>query len=260
MEKKLFYDIEPDAYRAMTSAEYECEWSPEVWTYQTNLDEAKHAVTAEIERIQKVCPDHKIFLALGDSSNFRYGVYSNYKSNRRKFRKPAGYSVLRQWLRDTFEVITLPLTEADDVVGILADQESGDVIYSRDKDLKTIPGLHLNAEGKIEKIHQFDADQFFYQTILTGDATDGFPGLKGYGPVTAKKLLAECTSELEMWEKVRAAYLKAAAKDPDVPDILSQARCARILRQNEYDFTAEKPVEWEPPTSIEGVFIPTLHD
>ena len=36
--------------------------------------------------------------------------------------------------------------------------------------------------------------------------------------------------------------------------------CARILRQNEYDFTTEKPVEWEPPTSIEGVFIPTLHD
>ena len=63
-----------------------------------------------------------------------------------------------------------------------------------------------------------------------------------------------------MWEKVRAAYLKAAAKDPETPDILSQARCARILRQTEYDFTAEKPIEWQPPTSIEGVFIPTYHD
>ena len=258
--KKVFYDIEPDAYRAMSSAEYECEWSPELWTYQTNLDEAKHAVTAEIDRVKKFCPDHEILLALGDSSNFRYSVYSDYKSNRRKFRKPAGYSILRQWLRDTFEVISLPLAEADDVVGILADEQNEDVIYSRDKDLKTIPGNHLNAEGKIEKIQQFDADHAFYRTILTGDATDGFPGLKGFGPVTATKLLDGCTSELAMWEKVRGAYLKASAKDPDTPEILSQARCARILRPGEYDFTKEKPIEWEPPTSIEGVFIPTLHD
>jgi len=258
--KKVFYDIEPDAYRAMTSAEYECEWSPEVWTYQTNLDEAKHAVTAEIDRVQKQCPDHEILLALGDSSNFRYGVYSNYKSNRRKFRKPAGYSILRQWLRDTFEVISLPLAEADDVVGILADEQNEDVIYSRDKDLKTIPGNHLDAEGNIEKIQQFDADHAFYRTILTGDATDGFPGLRGFGKVTATKLLDGCTSELAMWEKVRGAYLKASAKDPETPEILSQARCARILRPGEYDFTAEKPIEWQPPTSIEGVFIPTYHD
>lgn len=257
---KLYYDIEPDAYRAMTSAEYEVEWSPNIWTYQTNLDEAKNAVSAEIERVQKLCPDHEILLALGDSSNFRYAVYPNYKSNRRKFRKPAGYSVLRQWLRDTYTVKTLPLTEADDVVGILANKDNGDVIYSRDKDLKTIPGFHLNAEGEIEEIAEFNANHAFYRTILTGDATDGFPGLRGYGVVTATKLLDGCTSELAMWEKVRAAYIKATSKNPETPDILSQARCARILRPNEYDFAEERPIKWQPPESIEGVFIPTYHD
>ena len=254
---KLLYDVEPDLYRAASGAEYEVEWEPDVWTYQCRISDAKDAITAEIERVQKFAPSHKVVLALGDSNNFRYSVYRDYKSGRRKYRKPAGYTALRQWVRKTWPFIQLANVEGDDAVGI--SYRPDDVIYSRDKDLKTIPGHHLNIEGELEEIAPFAADVRFYSQILTGDATDGYPGLKGCGPKKADAILGGAESEHGLWERVRAAYIKAASKDPETPSVLSQARCARILRMNEYNHEEQKPILWEPPIPMD-VFIPGFHD
>ena len=247
---KILYDIEPDLYRAASGAEYEVEWSPDVWTYQCRITDAKDAIQAEIERIQKLSPNHEMVLAMGDSSNFRYSVYRDYKSGRRKYRKPAGYPALREWIHDTWPVIKLANVEGDDVVGI--SYRPDDLIYSRDKDLKTIPGLHINSEGELEEISLWDADVAFYTQVLTGDHTDGYPGLNGIGVKGAAKILAGATSEYELWTNVRAAYIKAAGKDPEnTPSVLSMARCARILRMGEYDKIHEQPVLWNPPMGLQ---------
>jgi DNA polymerase-1 len=73
---------------------------------------------------------------------------------------------------------------------------------------------------------------------LTGDKTDGYPGLEGIGPVKADKILKEGT-----YEEVLQAYRNAGFNDEFA---LSQARCARILRHGEYDWATKEIKLWNP--------------
>ena len=238
---KTLIDADYYLYRAAAGSEYEAELTPDVWTYLCRITDAKDAFDAEIARIQAITPDHEIVLALGDTTNFRYAVYHDYKANRRKYRRPAGYQALRDWAKATWNAVTLPNTEGDDVMGVMAD--AGDVIVSPDKDLRTIPGLHLDGE-EITEITQAQADRNFYIQVLTGDSTDGYPGCKGIGPVAAAKLLNGCNSEPEMWLAVLKAYVKAGFTTDFA---VRMARCARILRPDEYDHHKREPILWCPP-------------
>lgn len=238
---KLIVDTETWLFRAAAASEYEAEFSPDKWTYLTDISNAKAVFCQEMERIQGIAPDHSMVQTLGSSTNFRYGVFPSYKSNRRLLRKPAGYSALREWVTETWPTTQLNGVEADDTCGIL--YEEGDVIASRDKDLRTIPGVHLTSDGLVD-VSRWEADRRFYCQALTGDSTDGYPGLKGVGPVAAGKILADCTTEEELWQAVVAAYAKAGQT---LDYTLQMARCARILRAGEYDYDKERPVMWNPP-------------
>jgi DNA polymerase-1 len=239
---KLIIDTETWLFRAAAASEYEAEFSTDKWTYLTDISNAKDVFHQEMDRLQAIAPDHTIMQVLGDSTNFRYGVYPQYKYNRRKLRKPAGYSVLRDWVAELWPTNQLVNVEADDACGIFYEQ--GDIIASRDKDLRTIPGVHLTSDGIIE-ISQWEADHRFYCQALTGDSTDGYPGLKGVGPVAAAKLLAGCRNEHQLWQAVWDAYAKAGQT---LDYTLAMARCARILRAGEYDFDMQRPCLWQPPT------------
>jgi DNA polymerase-1 len=107
----------------------------------------------------------------------------------------------------------------------------------------TVPGLHLKGDGILD-VSPHEADFNFYSQVLTGDATDGYPGCKGVGAVGARKLLAGCSSPQEMWLEVIKAYAKAGHT---VEYAVQMARCARILRPGEYDHDKQTPVLWCPP-------------
>lgn len=239
---KLIVDAETWLYRAASAAESEAEFQPDKWFYQCDLSKAKDSFDAEMSRIQSICPDHTMVMVLGGATNFRYAVYTDYKSNRRKLRKPAGYSKLREWVAETWPTTQLEGVEADDACGII--YQDGDVICSRDKDLMTLPGVHLVQEEQLIDVSEAEADFKFFTQALTGDSTDGYPGLKGVGPVSATKILSGCTSAIEMWNAVLKAY---TAKGHAIDFALAMARCARILRAGEYDFDLERPVLWNPP-------------
>jgi len=238
---RVLIDADYYLYRAATAAEYEAELSQDVWTYLCRITDAKDAFHAEMDRYQATLPDHQLVIVLGDSVNFRYAVYRDYKSNRRKMRRPAGYNALREWAATAWPCLTLPNVEGDDVLGVMA--EEGDAIVSADKDLRTIPGLHLDGDGLIE-VGQWQADVNFYTQVLTGDICDGYPGCKGIGPVKAAQLLASCSTEQELWQTVLEAYAKAGK---DINFALQMARCARILRPGEYDHIKQAPILWNPP-------------
>ena len=129
------------------------------------------------------------------------------------------------------------------MLGIL--YEMGDVIASGDKDLLTVPGLHLR-DGQIKEVSRIEADRTFYAQVLTGDTADNYPGCPGVGPVGAQQALADCTTELEMWQAVLALYEKKKLTEAHA---IQQARCARILRRGEYDMDAKAPVLWSPPVA-----------
>lgn len=240
---KLIVDAETWLFRAAAASAVDHEISDGMWTHLTDLAAAKDSFVAEMEALQAVAPDHEMTLAMGDKVNFRHQVFPDYKANRRTQRKPAGYSALKDWLEQQYTVVRLENVEADDVCGIVYEQ--GDIIASRDKDLRTIPGLHLQ-NGQINQVGEWEANVTFFMQVLMGDATDGYPGLKGVGPKTAAKLLAGAATELEMWQAVSTAYAKAG-HEPSYP--LQMARCARILRPGEYDLERRTPQFWSPPVA-----------
>lgn len=124
--------------------------------------------------------------------NFRYGIFPEYKAQRRNVEKPAYLQMLKDHLRDAWGATVSKGCEADDLVGIEAmrDQDREVIIVSIDKDLNTIPGWHYNPKKKERYLlSPRDAIRFFYWQLLVGDSADGVKGAKGIGPKKAEKIL-----------------------------------------------------------------------
>ncbi len=238
-----YIDGETYGVRAVKANEHEVDWGNDYWTYIVDYNRAKQAFTSSINELAEITPDHSLVIALGSRNNFRYSVYSKYKSNRIKHRKPAGLSDFYLWMRDYWLCQIYPGVEGDDVIGINADPQNGDVISSLDKDLKTIPGVHTERGGLID-ISEYEANYRFYTQVLTGDTADNYPGCPGCGPKRAEVLLKDAATPQEMWNVVLGAYTKAHLSRSNA---IQMARCARILRPGEYDLDNERPLLWEPP-------------
>ena len=245
---KALVDAEFYLYRCAAGAEYEVEWAQDEWSYVCRHGEAQTAFQDQMAAFLEELPNFDPVLVFSDGPSFRYSLWPGYKANRKKYRKPAGYRALTQWVKDQaagrgWQTAPLKDVEGDDILGILYEQ--GDVICSGDKDMLTIPGMHLRKEGLVEVTRQ-EADLAFYCQALTGDTSDNYPGCPKYGPVTASKLLAGLDDEREMWSVVVRAYEKAGFNHRYA---LVQARCARILRTGEYDHDRGIPLLWNPPVT-----------
>jgi DNA polymerase-1 len=240
----LLIDADIPAYRASAAYETEIEWETDVWSIWTDIAKAKDYFD---DLIKKFCDDsgcEEFKLCFTGDHNFRKDVYPAYKGNR-KSRKPVGYNALKEWAKDKYPFFEKPMLEGDDCLGILATKFKGRCgILSMDKDMKTIPGkfFHLNQklDGKWFDVTEEEAFRNFLTQTLTGDVTDGYPGCKGIGPVSAAKLL---DSKGCNWETVKAAYIKAGLTEEDA---LTQARCARILHASDWDFDKNEPILWTP--------------
>jgi DNA polymerase-1 len=160
---------------------------------------------------------------------------------------------LRKGVND-FEPVFFPTLEADDVLGILATSTHVDygerIIVTSDKDLLQIPGKHYNPRnGKSATVTESAGDYFFLTQVLTGDPTDGFPGIKGVGPKKAEKILLEAFSKGGVslaWSAIVSAYERAGQTESDA---LTMARVARILRFSDINPETNEVQLWLPPSS-----------
>lgn len=174
---------------------------------------------------------------LTGKGNFRneIAITAPYKGTRIAA-KPYHFQLLREYMERAWGFEVVDGIEADDALGIESYRNEPDetIIVSIDKDLNMIRGHHYNFV-KEEKYYvtEEDAIRNFYLQILTGDKVDNIIGLQGIGPVKSKKLLQDCTSELEMYETVLKAYNGNEVR------VLENARLLWILRE-------EKQV-WHPP-------------
>ena len=240
MHRTLLIDGDIVVYQYSSTVEHEVDWGNDVWSLWADAKEAQQLILQYIDiLVDETAADDFIF-CFSDKDNFRKDIDSNYKSNRKGKRKPVCYKALKQWITDKYQTETWDRLEADDVMGIMATStmlEGEKVIVSEDKDLKTIPGL-LWRSGEMLNISQEEADyNHLYQTLV-GDATDGYPGLRGVGDKRATELLKTPT-----WETVVKAFEKAGQ---DEKDALVQARLARILRASDYNFEFDQPKMWSP--------------
>jgi len=253
--RTLLIDADIFAYAASAVSEKVYYWDgpgsePSVDTEETPESAGRLA----IERIEKIANQLKasrIVVCLTDAHNFRKDVWPQYKANRKDVRRPTHLIGVKDALASKYETYKRPGLEADDCMGILATHKTlipGEkVIVSSDKDLKTIPGLLFNPDRDRvpHRITKVAADRNFLQQVITGDATDGYPGCPGVGPKSKfVGLIHTCTTLSEMWRHVLDAY---ASKGLTATDAVLQARMARILRATDWDFKLKAPRLWSPP-------------
>jgi DNA polymerase-1 len=250
VSRTILIDGDVTAYAEASACEVATNWGDGYWTWHCDENEVKSRILSALGRITDELGGHDRKVCLTDSDgNFRKAILPTYKSKRSNVKKPLVLQSIKQWLIDEHGAYFRPTLEGDDCLGILATmpRKRGEerVIFSIDKDMKTIPGLFCRFldEGIVE-VGSAEADYWHLYQTLTGDATDGYAGCPGVGPKKAEAILSGAASE--MWASVVQTFKKAGLTEDDA---LVQARVARILRASDYDFTAKVPILWTPPSA-----------
>tara|TARA_R100000231_G_scaffold138465_1_gene116896 strand:+ start:1112 stop:1888 length:777 start_codon:yes stop_codon:yes gene_type:complete len=237
------------AFMCSVSMEEAIKWDDDIWTLHASESKSIDNLANTIDSYQQMLLCDNVVIALSSKTNFRKELSPLYKFNRKNQRKPLTYSPLKDWFRNNFKTYEFPYLEGDDTLGILATSDKfvqGEkIILTKDKDLRTIPGTVWFMQGHdYEIISEEDADYFHMMQTLTGDTTDGYPGCPSVGKVTAEKILKDHKGNFEaMWEAVVKRYEMMKL---DKKFALLQARLARIIRANEYNFERERPLLWQP--------------
>lgn len=235
---RLLLDGDIVAYTAAVSAETPVNWGDGLWTLHAYEQDVVSKIEDTISGIVGDLEFDKIQVALSDTTNFRKTVYSEYKANRKDIRKPMLLQFAKDYLFDKYDGLIYPTLEADDVLGIELTSDPDCVIWSTDKDLKTITGVHL-VDGELVNIDPETSDYWFYYQTLVGDLTDNYQGCPKVGPKTAEKILDKDCS----WDAVVAAFIKAGLSESVA---LQNARLARILRSSDYDKQTGEVTLWTP--------------
>lgn len=171
---------------------------------------------------------------ISSDTNFRKEIYPEYKAQRSTV-KPVHLLDMKEYAFNKMNAILSPQgLEADDMLGIEQDKTTRTTtICSLDKDLLQIPGNHFQWEIGTSKWNkpdnwltqtELEGYRLFYQQAIKGDPTDNIKGIKGKGKVFAEKALADCTTELQMFNVVRDLY-------SNDEEFKMNAGCVWILRE-----------------------------
>lgn len=256
----LLIDADVLAYRAAAGAEKVICFEEDSCFPLCSLADAQAAFFGQLYAILDQLGTSDCALCFSDDRNggFRRKLFPGYKANRDGKPRPVALKFLREALmRDGADVpiYIKPGLEADDCLGILATLPSfmrgrQKIIVSVDKDMKSIPGFFYDM-GKpdlgIQPVSREDADLWHMTQTLIGDAADGYPGCPKIGPMTAKKLFDGIPRDYEhLWPVVVSAFEKAGFGEDEA---VTQARLARILRAEDWDFNTKEVKLWTPPST-----------
>jgi len=241
MTGKLIIDGDIPIFQSCAAAEMVVEWGDNVFSTAGDLDEAISMFEHKLKMLREVYGNPDYVVALSDGVNFRKEVYPEYKSHR-KGKKPMMYQALVDYVIEKHPAARYPGLEGDDVVGLLS--EPDDVMVSIDKDLLTVPGIHLNPDkNSTVQVGKVDAIMAHMRQTLAGDRTDGYPGCPSIGDVRAARLLAG-TPPHELWETVVKTYEDKGLTEQDA---LTNARCAYILHhESDYNIETNEVNLWTP--------------
>lgn len=238
---RLLIDADLLAYTAAFSNEVAEEDEDGYWTWKCKLQDVKESIFWGIHNAMEMTKSDRYSLCLSDTKNFRKSILKTYKEKRKKVKRPVVLKPIREWLISELGAIVYPELEGDDVMGILhtdPNKTEDTLIYSKDKDMKTIQGK-LWSQGKIVEISKKEAEFNHYLQTLCGDQTDGYVGIPGIGPAKAKKAL----SDNPHWNTVVSMY---EANKLSEKDALIQARVAKILDHSLWNKDKMTYRLWEP--------------
>jgi len=239
----LLIDADYIVYKCCAACETEIDYGNDVIVVTSRFSEALAAVERDLYNIANdlgYFDDSILFFS--DSTNFRKSLDPNYKGHRNR-KKPCGYKRVIKALQETFPVVIIPTLEADDALGIYATKEDGHIICSPDKDMRQIPGQLYDFNDGVIEITKEEGDRWHLIQTMAGDQTDGYSGVPGIGIKRADALLEQHGSN---WQTVVDAF---AEKDLDEDVALLNARLAKILQAENYDFLNEQIKHWIPASS-----------
>lgn len=248
------------------------------WSF-ASLPEGHAIVDNYLSRLKHGLGGTRLRIALSDGLNWRHEVLPSYKSNRTGLDRPLLLADLKEYLVEKYGAERIPYLEADDVLGIWATAPLEEcpldaVVVGRDKDFKSIPGLHhflgdtTSDRMKVTTVTEWEATRNHLIQSLAGDRIDGYAGCPGLGMERAAKIIdnpqrlvpkpgvitsgknkgqavtrwfAEPTDDY--WACIVSHYRKAGLKEEDA---LVTARVAKILLHEDYDAASGKITLWEP--------------
>jgi DNA polymerase-1 len=260
---RLLIDGDMLVHRSCVAVEKDTRFLDRYHILFSDFEDAWGVLQGTLDELTDIAGTDDVEMCFSDPlSNWRKEVDPTYKAHRVSSRKPLAYWAVVEELERRYPFHRIVTLEGDDVLGIAQTEatarEGGHatIIWSLDKDLKQIPGLHLR-DDEVITITEEEADRFHLYQTLAGDVTDGYPGCPGVGTERAKKIVAsgmklwpvekvltrgprkgevetvweEVPSETQ-WKTVLSHYRKAGLAPAEA---LRQARLARILRNTDYD-------------------------
>lgn len=190
-------------------------------------------------RSAPVLPTHALVVFDADAPLLRARSDARYKATRKSLTIDSGDNPFRHlpWIKRALDIwdvthVEHETAEADDVIATLVDRADADdhhaIVVSRDKDFHQLlsdrvtqwdssRGTHQGWITPQSVVSRFGVlpGQWCDYVALVGDRADGMPGIRGIGPVTARRIL------------------RAARRLDDVGEELSHADHQEALRQRD---------------------------
>lgn len=178
--------------------------------FNEDTDDARRQIARHISnKVDKLMEDagcDRFIMFVTTKFNFRDMLVDDYKANRLEVERPVNLAWAKRWAIAKLSNFYRKGLEADDLLGIYTGEDT--VIWSTDKDLRQIPGEHLDeetreiititTEGRLEEKHwvteqgnkrnkiYFEGLIGLYYQMLVGDPTDNIIGCAKREPVTTK--------------------------------------------------------------------------
>lgn len=245
MSTSIFlFDISAYLHRAM----YVCYGDRVADTPATDDAFIRHACGMLANTVEQLGVRRMAVVCDSPLPSFRCDLFSDYKADRKAHypvfaaQVPKFYDALRDV---SVAVVTEPRYEADDLIASFTAGGSGEsyVVVSSDKDLLALvrddrtvdfydpmKGVWVGA-GDVRSKFGVDPSQLYDYIGLVGDTADGIPGVPGFGPKTAGKLLREFDNLDEIYSLERREALAEFATAGQVKKLLAHQDDAFLSRK-----------------------------
>ena len=121
-------------------------------TYDEDTDAARRniskAINQKIDQLMEASGCNMYIFFVTTKFNFRDWIVDDYKFNRDDKPRPVNLAWAKQWTANKLNCHYHKYLEADDLLGIYMTRNSSAILWSLDKDLRQIPGKHLDDATK----------------------------------------------------------------------------------------------------------------
>lgn len=201
------------------------------------------------------CAD-KVHLFFTVDRCFRYSVYPEYKANRHQ-PKPTYFYEVRDYLIKEYRGITHSELEADDLLNIYKNmyisKKEAYIIYSKDKDVKNLFGLHYDIENDVARLIDSEfASTYFWKSMIIGDGADNIKGIPKKGEKFAEEMFSRLVGESDKFPMyVLNEYIKHFGEHNGILEFNKNYQCLKILDSYE-------GIEFQEPIEIKDIYARTL--